>query len=197
MNNQQKPSLKKAHPHCLDRVGISLGEPPGETQTFFLLTLHAQWRDSSGTEFARFSAKNRWKFGHVGFCCCQRVRGGHIHLISIFFLAFWDDRRWSNVTIHIDVFGQHCGCQAFVLFHGCQKCLVTEIWWSTSSFFICEVCIAWFELLEPSFKLAFADCSIPKKFVTIAKWLCWVLTFLEVIEHNMANMDMIFELHFH
>ena len=49
-----------------------------------------------------------------------------------------------------------------------------ETWWSTSSFFICEVCIARFELFEPSFNLAFADCSFAKKFVwslvEIAKW---------------------------
>lgn len=47
---------------------------------------------------------------------------------------------------------------------------------------ICEVCIARFELLVPSFNLSFVDCSFTKKFVDIAKWLCYIPTFLEVVK---------------
>lgn len=50
--------------------------------------------------------------------------------------------------------------------------------------------------LKTIFQLG-ADCSFVKKFVEIVKWLCSIPTFFEVVEHNMANMNMIFDKHFH
>lgn len=41
----------------------------------------------------------------------------------------------------------------------------------------------------PHLKLPFTNCYINKKFVDIAKWLCRLPTFLEVVEHKMANMN--------
>lgn len=52
-------------------------------------------------------------------------------------------------------------------------------------FFICKVCIAWF---EPSLNLVFANCSFVKKVVEITEWLL-IASFLEVVEHNMIIED--------
>ena len=130
-------------------------------------TIHPRGRDSSGMEFARFSAANRRKFGHVRFVVIGEFVGTHPANFHIF-SSFWRRR----TMVHI--FGQHSCCQVFALFHG----LVVDIWWPTSSFFIFEVCIVRFELLEPFFNLAFADWL---------KWLRCIQTVLEVVELNMAN----------
>ena len=59
------------------------------------VAIHRQWRDSSETEFARFSAANRCKFRRVRFCSWGTQL---IQPISIFFWAFCHDKRWSNCS---------------------------------------------------------------------------------------------------
>ena len=90
-----------------------------------------------------------------------------IQPISILFERTNDGR-----MVHIEVFGQHFRCRLLprlhVLFHG--YCLGVKIWWSTSSFFICEAFIVQFKVLEPGFNLAFVECSIAKTFVDIMKY---------------------------
>lgn len=54
-----------------------------------------------------------------------------------------------------------------------------------------------FEVLGQSFNLAFADCSFVKDFVDIAMRLECILISLEVVEHNVDNIDMIFDTYFH
>lgn len=70
--------------------------------------------------------------------CCRWVRWP-TQSISVSFQTFWDDKRQLN--------GSHWSASIRVvkiLFHGCQKCLVIEIQWSTFSCLICQASIAKF-----------------------------------------------------
>ena len=99
------------------------------------------------------------------------------------------ERTNDGRMVHMEVFDQLSGSQRLPKVPGRRNLMVDLL--------ICEVCIARFELLEAFFNLAFTDGPLVKKFVEIAKWLCCIPTFLEVVEQNMANMDIIFDTHFH
>ena len=134
------------------------------------------WREVTIQPVSRF-----FRNGVCSFLCSKSMKirtrsalflsescGRHIQPISILF-----EKSKAGRMVYIELLGQHSGCQAFILFHSCQKCMVDLF------LLICEVCIVRF---EASFNLAFADCSFAKKFVEIAKWLSCIPTFLEVIE---------------
>ena len=103
--------------------------------------------------------------------------------IKLLFFYFVFTPLLSSTSFFFFFFPLDCSKEQSKFFFPIETC------WSTSSFFVCEVCIARFKLLETSFNLAFADCSFAKKFDEIAKWLCCIPTFIEVVEQNMANMD--------
>lgn len=110
----------------------------------------------------------------------------HIHIRHIMFYHFEED--WNGTQLFRDLnelFGNG------IISKG-QKCLIIEIWWSISSFFICETCIIQFELEHLSIWLLLIVSS-PKS----SKWLYCIPTFFKIMEHNMTNMDMIFDTHFH
>lgn len=133
---------------------------------YCVLTLSEFWWNANLPLFDIFEEKPRF----CSFHCSQSV---NIRARSVLLLT---EGSWGTHgrMIHFTLFGQHTGCQTFVLFHGCQMCLVVKI--------------SKFDDSPLPFTFAYADCSSAEKFVEIQLFSkCCILAFLCVIKHNMAN----------
>ena len=97
--------------------------------------------------------------------------------------------------VDVELLGQDPRRQALVLFHGRQKSLIIEIGGAASSGFILQACVSRFESIEPLIDRFSTDCSFAKEVVEVPKCLGSDMAFFEVVEHNMAKVNMVMSTH--